>query len=105
MPTYEYACDACGFEFEREQRITEDPIRECPKCHKNDARRMISGSNFMLKGGGWYADLYSSTSKKSDGGEKASGSSPKSDAPKSDAPKESAKPEKKKSEAKSAAVD
>ena len=32
MPTYEYACDACKHSFEREQRITEDPIKKCPKC-------------------------------------------------------------------------
>lgn len=60
MPTYEYACDACSHEFEREQRITEDPIRKCPSCGKLKARRMIGGGNFILKGGGWYADGYSS---------------------------------------------
>lgn len=61
MPTYSYACDACGNQFEKEQRITEDPIKKCPKCGKNKARRMIAGSaGFILKGGGWYADLYSS---------------------------------------------
>ena len=58
MPTYDYACDACGKSFELEQRITEDPIKKCPKCGKLKARRMISGGNFMLKGGGWYADGY-----------------------------------------------
>jgi putative FmdB family regulatory protein len=67
MPTYDYACDACGKSFELEQRITEDPIKKCPKCGKLKARRMISGGNFMLKGSGWYADGYSSkTSSKSD---------------------------------------
>ena len=59
MPTYEYACDACGHEFEREQRITAEPIRECPSCAKPSARRMIGGGSFILKGGGWEADGYS----------------------------------------------
>ncbi len=62
MPTYEYACEACGHEFEREQRITEDAIKKCPKCGKPKARRMIVGGNFILKGGGWESDLYSGPS-------------------------------------------
>ena len=60
MPTYEYGCRACGHEFEREQRIHEDPIRTCPRCRKDEARRLISRTSFVLKGGGWYSDLYSS---------------------------------------------
>lgn len=63
MPTYEYLCGACGFNFEREQRITEDPIRLCPSCGASQAKRQITQSNFILKGGGWYADLYSSSAK------------------------------------------
>jgi putative FmdB family regulatory protein len=72
MPTYDYACDACGKSFELEQRITEAPIKKCPKCGKLKARRMISGGNFMLKGSGWYADGYSG---KSNGGSSSGGSS------------------------------
>ena len=90
MPTYEYACDACGHEFEREQRITEDPIKKCPKCKKAKARRMIGGGSFILKGGGWESDLYSGPSNrsKSDGkpaeSEAASGGSDASTSAKSD---------------------
>jgi putative FmdB family regulatory protein len=73
MPTYDYSCDNCGHEFEREQRITEDPIKKCPECGKMKARRMIGGGNFILKGGGWESDLYSGPSNRS-----------KSAAPKSD---------------------
>lgn len=83
MPTYEYVCDACGSEWELEQRITEEPAKKCPKCGKQKARRNISGGAFMLKGGGWYADLYSSTGKssppKGDSGGSSGGSSGKSD--------------------------
>jgi putative FmdB family regulatory protein len=64
MPTYEYRCDACGSEWEIEQRITEDAIRDCPKCGKPKATRLVGAGNFILKGGGWYADLYSSQPKK-----------------------------------------
>lgn len=59
MPTYSYSCDACGENFEREQRITEAPIKKCQKCGKPKARRMIASGNFILKGGGWYSDGYS----------------------------------------------
>ena len=62
MPTYEYACEACGNNWEAEQRITESALKDCPKCGEPKARRLISGSRFVLKGGGWYADGYGSAS-------------------------------------------
>ena len=71
MPTYEYQCQKCGFEFEREQRITEDAIKTCPKCKSRQAKRLLSAPNFILKGGGWYADGYGSSGK---GGKSTSGS-------------------------------
>jgi len=65
MPTYEYLCTACGHEWEFEQSIKEDPLKVCQKCSQETARRQISrGTGFILKGGGWYSDLYSSSSNK-----------------------------------------
>ena len=77
MPTYEYVCTACANEWEEIQKISEPALEVCPKCEKATAKRQISGGSFILKGGGWYADLYSSSPKKS-GGEasSSSGSSP-----------------------------
>ena len=66
MPVYEYACDKCGHEFEAEQRITDDPIKVCPVCKARKVKRLISQTSFVLKGGGWYSDLYSSNGKKKD---------------------------------------
>ena len=63
MPVYEYACEKCNHEFEAEQRISDDPIRTCPKCRARKVKRLISRTSFVLKGGGWYSDLYSSKSK------------------------------------------
>jgi putative FmdB family regulatory protein len=60
MPVYEYACEKCGHEFEREQRITDAPVKTCPRCRARKVRRLISRTAFVLKGGGWYSDLYSS---------------------------------------------
>jgi putative FmdB family regulatory protein len=70
MPTYEYLCSKCGNEWEEVQKISEPALEICPKCKKHTAKRQISAGNFILKGGGWYSDLYSSpkpAEKKSDG--------------------------------------
>ena len=54
MPIYEYACDACGHEFETLQKMSEEPLKECPKCHEPKLRRLVSAAGFQLKGSGWY---------------------------------------------------
>jgi len=100
--TYEYACGACGHEWEAEQRISEDPIKKCPKCGKLQAKRQISrGAGFILKGGGWYADGYgsSSSSKGGSGGDTKASSS--SDSSSSSSSGESKSSESKSSESKS----
>ena len=59
--TYDYVCMACAHTWEAEQRITEQPLKSCPQCHEQTAKRQVSGGQgFILKGGGWYSDLYSS---------------------------------------------
>jgi putative FmdB family regulatory protein len=63
MPTYEYRCNECGHELEAFQKITEPALKLCPNCQKEALERLISGGNFVLKGGGWYKDLYSSSKK------------------------------------------
>jgi putative FmdB family regulatory protein len=74
MPTYEYACTECGNEWEAEQSIKDAALTQCPKCHAEKAKRQISrGAGFILKGGGWYSDLYSSPSNKSADKESKSG--------------------------------
>jgi putative FmdB family regulatory protein len=82
MPVYEYICKGCDHEFEREQRISDNPIRKCPACGAMKAKRLISRTSFVLKGGGWYSDLYSSNrsdSKKSERGAEASSKSESAD--------------------------
>src|ERR1700733_13909689 len=94
MPTYEYACAACGHQWEQVQRIVEAPIEVCPKCAKSSAHRLISGgTNFILKGGGWYSDLYSSSkpAAKSSEGTATSGTSDATSKPEGTTTKESKK--------------
>jgi len=78
--TYEYACSSCGHEWEAEQSISEQPLKKCPSCKKNSAKRQISGgTGFLLKGGGWYADRYGAPAAKS--AEKSESSESSSDSP------------------------
>ena len=64
MPRYDYKCNECNQEYEVEQRITDEPLQECPKCKENGKKssppkRLISNTSFQLIGGGWAADKYS----------------------------------------------
>ena len=54
MPIYEYQCTACGHQLEAIQKFSDEPLKECPECHKPDLQKLISSSAFHLKGGGWY---------------------------------------------------
>lgn len=54
MPIYEYQCQDCGEELEKLQRMSDDPLKECPACNKPALKRLVSAAGFRLKGGGWY---------------------------------------------------
>jgi putative FmdB family regulatory protein len=59
--TYEYECTTCKHQWEADQKITDAPMKTCPKCKKKKAKRLISlGSKFVLKGSGWSSDNYGS---------------------------------------------
>lgn len=54
MPIYEYRCSSCGYEHEALQKITADPLVNCPKCKSPSLVKMVSAAGFQLKGAGWY---------------------------------------------------
>ena len=58
MPIYEYRCNACGHEFEEWQKMSDAPVRVCPKCKARKVEKLISHSSFQLKGSGWYVTDY-----------------------------------------------
>src|SRR5437867_11150489 len=55
MPIYEYRCAACKHELEALQKLSDAPLRTCPKCGKNELSKLMSAAGFHLKGSGWYA--------------------------------------------------
>lgn len=57
MPIYEYKCPKCDHSFELFGRHT-DPAPECPECGHQPTEKMVSLTNFELKGGGWAKDGY-----------------------------------------------
>ncbi len=71
MPTYEYVCKDCGYEFEEFQSISAEPIKICPKCGGRVERKISAGAGLVFKGSGFYITDYknkhnSMSTKKSD---------------------------------------
>lgn len=64
MPIYEYQCEACGHQLEALQKLSEEPLRDCPACGKPALTKLISAAGFRLKGGGWYETDFKSGSKR-----------------------------------------
>jgi len=65
MPTYDYLCDNCGHKIEKFQSITARPLRKCPKCGRNQLKRLIgTGAGIIFKGTGFYETDYRSESYK-----------------------------------------
>lgn len=89
MPTYDYACSACGHRFEEFQSMSAAPLKKCPACKKAKLERLIgTGAGVIFKGSGFYQTDYRPSSyasdAKKDEGSGAGGCSPKcgtSDAP------------------------
>ncbi|HTP97047.1 MAG TPA: zinc ribbon domain-containing protein [Burkholderiales bacterium] len=93
MPIYEYRCSACGHQEEVLQKVSDAPLKRCPKCGKSALQKMVTAAGFQLKGTGWYATDFKGGAKSkpeaSDGGKsKDDAKSAKSD----DSPKSDAKP-------------
>ena len=57
---YEYECSSCKYLWEELQKLNDPPIDKCPKCGESTVTKLISLSSFVLKGGGWSSDNYSS---------------------------------------------
>ncbi|MFB6374654.1 MAG: FmdB family zinc ribbon protein [Bradymonadaceae bacterium] len=58
MPIYEYRCQSCDNEFEKLVRSGDSEPEQCPECEAPSITRLISNTNFKLKGSGWYETDY-----------------------------------------------
>jgi putative FmdB family regulatory protein len=76
MPIYEYSCGDCGKLIDVLQKV-DDPVPEkCEGCGAvGKMGRVVSRTSFVLKGGGWYSDLYGSTKKDGSSGSSAGAAS------------------------------
>ena len=54
MPIYEYECHLCGHRLEKLQKISDQPLTDCPACEQSGLKKLVSAVAFRLKGGGWY---------------------------------------------------
>ena len=69
MPIYEYECSQCHQTSDALQKVNDPAPETCPRCGaQHTLSRLVSRTSFVLKGGGWYADLYSSSKAKPSGG-------------------------------------
>ena len=54
MPIYEYECHVCGHRLEKLQKISDQPLTDCPACEEPGLRKLVSAVAFRLSGSGWY---------------------------------------------------
>lgn len=54
MPIYAYRCETCGFAKDVLQKMSDDPLTQCPECGKDTFRKQVTAAGFQLKGSGWY---------------------------------------------------
>jgi len=64
MPIYEYECKQCGHQMEALQKMSDDPLTDCPACRKPELKKLVSAAGFRLSGSGWYETDFKSGSKK-----------------------------------------
>jgi putative FmdB family regulatory protein len=84
VPTYQYACTACGHQLEAVQSFADEPLTVCPEC-EGRLRKIFSAVGVVFKGSGFYRTDSRNDSKISSGS--ATSSSAKSEATKSDSTK------------------
>ncbi len=54
MPTYVYACDSCGKQFEQFQSFKDEPLSVCRCGTAGKVRRVIQPAGIVFRGSGWY---------------------------------------------------
>ena len=55
MPIYAYKCGSCGHAKDVLQKISDEPLSQCPACGQPTFSKQLTAAGFQLKGSGWYA--------------------------------------------------
>ena len=71
MPIYGYACKSCEHTFDALQKISDDPLVDCPDCGDASLQKQLSAPKFRLKGKGWYETDFKTGDKRNLHGEKS----------------------------------
>lgn len=59
IPTYDYKCSNCGYQFEKFQQMSDSVLKKCPECKKLKLNRLIgAGGGLIFKGSGFYQTDY-----------------------------------------------
>ena len=66
MPTYQYACTACGHQLESVQSFSDAALTACPECDGR-LRKVFSSVGIVFKGSGFYRTDSRSDAASSDG--------------------------------------
>ena len=74
MPIYGYACESCGHMLDALQKVSDEPLVDCPECGGSALKRQLSAPRFRLKGKGWYETDFKSDNQRNLAGEKADAS-------------------------------
>ena len=72
MPIYAYRCAACGHELDKLQKMSAEPLTDCPECGKPALKRKVTAAAFRLSGGGWYETDFKKEGKKNLAGDSGS---------------------------------
>ena len=65
MPTYQYACTACGHQLDAVQSFADEPLTVCPEC-EGRLRKLFNSVGVVFKGSGFYrTDLRAEATAKS----------------------------------------
>jgi putative FmdB family regulatory protein len=75
VPTYQYACTACGEQLEAVQAFTDAPLTECPACGGR-LRKVFSAVGVVFKGSGFYKTDSRGTGKKESSAPKEGAAAP-----------------------------
>jgi putative FmdB family regulatory protein len=82
MPIYEYRCQSCGHELEKLQKMSDQPLVDCPECGQPALNKLVSAAGFRLKGGGWYETDFKKDGKRNLAGDAGGKSDSKNDSKK-----------------------